>query len=48
MTEKLHKMKTRVNDKYKVQFANTDRLKNSSIITMQKMLNEKKNDKLSD
>ena len=42
MTEKLHKMKTRVNDKYKVQFANTDRLKNSSIITMQKMLNEKK------
>ena len=49
MNEKLHQMKTRVNDQYRVQFANTDRLKNSSIITMQKMLNEKKkNDKLSD
>ena len=42
MNEKLHQMKTRVNDQYRVQFANTDRLKNSSIITMQKMLNEKK------
>ena len=38
MNEKLHQMKTRVNDQYRVQFANTDRLKNSSIITMQKII----------
>ena len=40
VNEKTHKMKTREDEKYKVQFANTDRLKNASIITMQKMLNE--------
>ena len=32
-------MKTRAVEKYKVQHANTERLKNSSIIAMQKMLN---------
>ena len=32
-------MKTRGNEKYDVTFANTERLKNSSIITMQNMLN---------
>ena len=42
MTEKLHKMKTRGNDQCKVQFANINWMKNLSIITMQKMLNEKK------
>ena len=38
--EKKHKMKSREISKFKVNFANTDRLKNSSIITMQNMLNE--------
>ena len=33
-------MNKRTNEKYAVNFANTDRLKNGSIITMQKMLNE--------
>ena len=33
-------MKTRKDDKYRVEFANTDRYKNSSIIKMQNMLNE--------
>ena len=37
---KEHKMNTRSNEKFKVQFANTERFKKSSIITMQKMLNE--------
>jgi hypothetical protein len=39
-------MKTREDDKYQVQFANTGRLKQSSIITMQNMLNDdaKKNE----
>ena len=40
VTEKTHGMKTRDNDKYKVMFANTDRLKNSSVIMMQNLLNE--------
>ena len=40
INEKNHKMKKRTNDKYAVNFANTDRLKNGSIITMQKLLNE--------
>ena len=40
MNEKMHPMKTRENNKFKVNFANTDRLKNSSIISMQNMLNE--------
>ena len=37
--EKQHDMKTRNQDKYKVDFANTGRLKNASIITMQNLLN---------
>ena len=38
--EKEHKIKTRKNEKFAVQFANTDRLKKSSIIAMQNYLNE--------
>ena len=38
--EKMHQMETREDNKFKVNFANTDRLKNSSIISMQNMLNE--------
>ena len=38
--EKTHKMKSRDDEKYKVQFANTGRLQKSSIIYMQKLLNE--------
>ena len=34
-----YKMKTRAEGKYKARDANTERFKNSSIITMQKMLN---------
>ena len=37
--DKIHQMKTRAMEKYKVQHANTERLKNSSIMAMQKMLN---------
>ena len=37
--DKIHKMKTRAVENYKVQHANTKRLYNSSIIAMQKMLN---------
>ena len=37
--DKKHLMKTRIDDKYRVNFANTDKLRNSSIITMQNMLN---------
>ena len=33
-------MKTRKNEKFQVKFANTNRLKNSSIPSMQKYLNE--------
>ena len=43
--DKKHVMKTRTDDKYIVKFANTDRLKNSSIITMQNMLNANENKK---
>ena len=38
--DKKHQMNTRNPDKFKVQFANTERLKNSSIIYMQKLLND--------
>ena len=37
---KEHQMNTRNVDKYKVNFANTEKLKHASIITMQKLLNE--------
>ena len=40
---KTHSMETRKDEKFKVQFANTERLKNSAIIYMQNLLNE--NDK---
>ena len=38
--EILHDMKTRNRNTYKVNFANTDRLRKASVITMQNMLNE--------
>ena len=37
---KEHNMKTRNNKRYQVEFANTERYKKSSIVTMQNMLNE--------
>ena len=37
---KEHPMKTRKSEKYKVQFANTERLKKSPIIFMQNLLND--------
>ena len=40
LNEKRHDMETRNEDKFKVQFANTTRLKNSPIVYMQKLLNE--------
>ena len=46
LTDKIHKMKTRKNEKYKVEFANTQRLKNASIITMQNLLNENEENRL--
>ena len=38
--DKKHNMQTRDEDKFKVTFANTNRLKHSSIVTMQNMLND--------
>ena len=43
VNEKTHKMGTRRPEKFKVQHANTDRLKNSSIIYMQNLLNKHEN-----
>jgi hypothetical protein len=40
LNDKHHKMQTRNNEQYEVMFANTNRLKNGSIITMQNMLND--------
>ena len=40
MNHKDHTMKTRNNDIFKVQFANTERLQKSALIYMQKLLNE--------
>ena len=40
LNDKTHSMDTRNDEKYKVQFANTDRLKNSAIVYMQNLLNE--------
>ena len=37
---KEHNMKTRIVKKYKVDFANTERYKKSSIVAMQNMLNQ--------
>ena len=38
---KNHTMKTRMEEKFKVEHANTERLRKSSIIYMQHLLNEK-------
>ena len=40
LKEKHHNMDTRKNEKYKVQYANTERLKKFAIIYMQNLLNE--------
>ena len=40
---KQHEMKTSHEEKYKVSFAHTNRMKNSLIIYMQKLLNENEN-----
>ena len=37
---KTHNMKTRPNEKYKIEHAHTERLRKSSIIYMQHLLNE--------
>ena len=46
LSDKKHAMKTRKKEKYKVEFANTNRYKNSSIISMQNMLNEDAKNKI--
>ena len=40
LNNKKHNMNTRKNEKYVVNFANTNRLKNASVISMQKILND--------
>ena len=40
LNEKMHSMKTRKQEKYKVQKAQTERLKRSAVIFMQNLLNE--------
>ena len=40
LNSKKHKMNNRNKEKYKVDFANTNRLKNSRVLTMQILLNE--------
>ena len=40
LNKKKHKMNNRHQEKYKVDFANTNRLKKSSVIAMQRLLNE--------
>ena len=40
LNKKKHEMKKRKPDLYKVNFANTERLKNASVVTMQKLLNQ--------
>ena len=42
-SKKIHKMEIRQSEKYQVQHANTERLKKSSVIYMQKLLNEFEN-----
>ena len=37
---KVHKMITRYEEKYQVEYANTERLRNSPIVYMQNLLNE--------
>ena len=43
LNRKNHHMDTRNREKYLVQFANTERLRKSSIIYMQKLLNQNEN-----
>ena len=45
LKHKKHDMNTRKTEKFEVQSANTDRLKNFSLIYMQKLLNEKEQQK---
>ena len=40
LNKKKHKMNKRKHDLYRVNFANTERLKKASVITMQKLLNQ--------
>ena len=40
LNQKMHRMKMRNNEKFQVQHANTDRLKNFTVIYMQNLLNE--------
>ena len=40
LNNKKHKMDARKTEKFKVNHANTERMKTGSIITMQKLLNE--------
>ena len=40
INNKIHQMNSRETEKYQVQFANTARLQNSTIIYMQRLLNE--------
>ena len=40
MNDKSHEMITRNSEKFKVQYANNDRLRKSGIIYMQNLLNE--------
>ena len=44
LNNKLHNMETRNGEKYEVQKANTDRLKNSAMICMQNLLNMQQED----
>ena len=43
INNKSHEMDTRITEKYEVQFALTNRLKDSPVIYMQKLLNQKEN-----
>ena len=44
MYDPKHKMERRKKEKFKVNFANTERLKNASVITMQNLLHQENND----
>ena len=44
IVKKIHPMKKRIENKFKVHHANTERLKKSAIIYMQNLLNQNEND----
>ena len=44
--QKIHPMKKRTENKFKVQHANTERLKKSAIIYMQNLLNQNEMEKI--